>query len=170
MRSTVRRSASVERGRVAVAFSNALSGTSGTLRIAAGLLLAALLSIVGYQVLRRWISHGPKALPEQADDPSWFASLIYAQPIDLPTLQNLIEPHPSSRALSAIASRVPARIEISISIPNANLDSMIRGLLDPDLLRHTTEPAARFFQITHLRIAAKDCGNELSNELVYLTR
>ncbi len=44
---------------------------SPNLRIAAGLLLAALLSIVGYQVFRRWISHGPEALLKRADDLSW---------------------------------------------------------------------------------------------------
>jgi hypothetical protein len=45
--------------------------SSPTLRIAAGSLSAALLSIVGYQVSRRWISHGPEALLERADDLSW---------------------------------------------------------------------------------------------------
>ena len=42
-----------------------------TLRIAAGLLLAALLSIVGYQVFRRWIAHGPEVLLERADASLW---------------------------------------------------------------------------------------------------
>ena len=41
--------------------------SSPTLRIAAGLFLAALLSIVGYKVFRRLISHGPEALLERAD-------------------------------------------------------------------------------------------------------
>jgi hypothetical protein len=45
--------------------------SSPTLRITAGLLLAALLSIVGYQVFRRWISHGPEALLERADAALW---------------------------------------------------------------------------------------------------
>ena len=45
--------------------------SSPTLRIAAGLLLAALLSIVGYQVIRRWISHGPEVLLELADAAVW---------------------------------------------------------------------------------------------------
>jgi hypothetical protein len=143
--------------------------SSPTLRIAAGLLLAALLSIVGYKVFRRSISHGPEALPERADDPSWLASLIYAQPMDLPTLQNLIKPHPSSRALPAIASRVPARFEILISTPNANLDSMIRPAARFDLVRHATEQAGHHFRIMHLRTAAEDCGNEFSKGLVYLT-
>ena len=45
--------------------------SSPTLRIAAGLLFAALLSVVGYQVFRRWISHGPEALLERADVSLW---------------------------------------------------------------------------------------------------
>ena len=45
--------------------------SSPTLRIAAGLLLAALLSIVGYQVFRRWIAHGPEVLLERADASLW---------------------------------------------------------------------------------------------------
>ena len=55
--------------------------SSPTLRIAAGLLLAALLSIVGYQVFRRWISHGPEALLKRADDLSWLNSWIKAEPL-----------------------------------------------------------------------------------------
>ena len=55
--------------------------SSPTLRIAAGLLLAALLSIVGYQVFRRWIAHGPEALLERADDLSWLNSWIQAEPL-----------------------------------------------------------------------------------------
>ncbi len=47
---------------------------SPTLRIAAGLLLAALLSIVGYRVFRRWISHGLEVLLGQADDLSWLVN------------------------------------------------------------------------------------------------
>jgi TRAP-type C4-dicarboxylate transport system permease small subunit len=50
--------------------------SSPTLRIATGLFLAALLSIVGYQVFRRWIFHGPEALLERADDLSWLNSWI----------------------------------------------------------------------------------------------
>ena len=38
-----------------------------TLRIAAGLLLAVLLRVVGYQVVRRLNSHGPEALLKRAD-------------------------------------------------------------------------------------------------------
>lgn len=41
--------------------------SSPTLRIATGLLLAVLLSVVGYQVVRRLNSHGPEALLKRAD-------------------------------------------------------------------------------------------------------
>ena len=43
--------------------------SSPNARIAAGLLLAVLLSVVGYQVVRRLNSHGPEALLERADGP-----------------------------------------------------------------------------------------------------
>ena len=42
---------------------------SPTIRIAAGLFLAALLSTVGYQVFRRRSSQAPEALLKRADDP-----------------------------------------------------------------------------------------------------
>ena len=45
--------------------------SSPTLRIATGLLLAVLLSVVGYQVVRRLNSHGPEALLKRADGSSW---------------------------------------------------------------------------------------------------
>ena len=130
------------------------TAVSPTLRIAAGLLLAALLSIVGYKVFRRWISHGPEALLERADESLWLVSMIHAQPIDLPSPRNLIKPHPFSTALHAIVSRMHARIKISNSIPNANLVSIFRRPLAPGLVRQASEQAARNFQITHLRIAA----------------
>jgi hypothetical protein len=54
---------------------------SPTLRIAAGLLLAVLLSVVGYQVFRRRNSHAPDALLKRADDLSWLNSWIAAEPL-----------------------------------------------------------------------------------------
>jgi hypothetical protein len=45
--------------------------SSPNLRIAAGLPFAALLSIVGFRIFRRWISHGLEVLLERADDLSW---------------------------------------------------------------------------------------------------
>jgi hypothetical protein len=54
--------------------------SSPTHRIAAGLLLAVLLSVVGYQVVRRLNSHGPDALLKRADDLSWLNNWIHAKP------------------------------------------------------------------------------------------
>jgi hypothetical protein len=45
--------------------------SSPNLRIATGLLLAVLLSVVGHQVVRRLTSRGPEALLKRADGSSW---------------------------------------------------------------------------------------------------
>ena len=54
--------------------------SSPTLRIAAGLLLAVLLSVVGYQVFRRLNSHGLEALLKRADGLPWVDSEIQTKP------------------------------------------------------------------------------------------
>lgn len=92
--------------------------SSPTLRIAAGLLLAALLSIVGYHVFRRWVSHGPEALLERADEMSWLNSWINAEPLYHQAELQFIQRHQSSKALYARVSQMPAHSESSISIPN----------------------------------------------------
>ena len=91
--------------------------SSPTLRIAAGLLLAALLSIVGYQVFRRWIAHGPEALLERADDLSWLNSWIQAEPLYRQAEEEFTRRHQLSKALYARVSQVPAHSESSISFP-----------------------------------------------------
>jgi CHAT domain-containing protein len=92
--------------------------SSPTLRIAAGLLLAALLSIVGYQVFRRWISHGPEALLERADDQSWLNSWIQAEPLYRQAEQEFAQRHQLSKALYARVSQMPAHSESSTSLPS----------------------------------------------------
>jgi CHAT domain-containing protein len=92
--------------------------SSPTLRIAAGLLLAALLSIVGYQVFRRWISHGPEALLERADDLSWLNSWIQAEPLYRQAEQEFSQRHQLSKALYARVSQMPAHSESSTSLPS----------------------------------------------------
>ena len=57
--------------------------SSPTLRIAAGLLVAVLLSVVGYQVARRLSSHGPEALLKQADGLSRFLGAAQTEPSHL---------------------------------------------------------------------------------------
>ena len=81
--------------------------TSPTLRIAAGLLLAVLLSVVGYQVVRRLSSHGPEALLKRADDLSWLNSWIQAEPIYRQAELEFIERHQLSKALYARVSQMP---------------------------------------------------------------
>ena len=54
--------------------------SSLTLRIAAGLLLAVLPSVVGHQVFRRLNSQGPEALLERAEGLSWLGSEIQTKP------------------------------------------------------------------------------------------
>ncbi|MGC1421525.1 MAG: hypothetical protein WA354_19990 [Terracidiphilus sp.] len=92
--------------------------SSPALRIAAGLLLAALLSIVGYHVFRRWVSHGLEALLERADEMSWLNSWINAEPLYHQAELQFIKRHQSSKALCARVSQMPAHSESSISIPN----------------------------------------------------
>ena len=92
--------------------------SSPTHRIATGLLLAALLSIVGYQVFRRWISHGPEALLERADDLSWLNSWIQADPLYKQAELGFVARHQLSKALYARVSQMPAHSESSTSIPS----------------------------------------------------
>jgi CHAT domain-containing protein len=91
--------------------------SSPNLRIAAGLLLAALLSIVGYQVFRRWISYGPEALLERADEMSWLNSWIDAEPLYHQAELGFVQNHQYSKALYARVSQMPAHSESSTSVP-----------------------------------------------------
>lgn len=92
--------------------------SSPTLRIATGLLLAVLLSVVGYQVVRRLNSHGPEALLKRADDLSWLNSWIQADPIYRQAELGFIARHQLSKALYARVSQMPAHSESSISLPS----------------------------------------------------
>jgi len=115
--------------------------SSPTLRIAAGLLLAVLLSVVGYQVFRRLNSHGPEALLKRADEMSWLNSWIAAEPLYRTAEVEFEQRHEPSKALYARVSEMPAHSESSTSIP-----SQIA------LLRHDLDlPEARN-QETRLRI------------------
>ena len=104
--------------------------SSPTLRIAAGLLLAALLSIVGYQVFRQWISHGPEALLERADDLSW---LVGAAQTKLPNLANEQTPLLFLGLLHVPRALVPSHALIRDSIQSANRNP-IGGALLPRIL------------------------------------
>jgi len=88
-----------------------------SLRIATGLLLAALLSIVGYQVFLR-TSHSPEALLKRADDLSWLNSWIRAEPLYHQAELGFLQRHDLSKALYARVSQVPAQSESSTTLPN----------------------------------------------------
>ncbi len=92
--------------------------SSPTLRIATGLLLAVLLSVVGYQVVRRLNSHRPEALLKRADEMSWLNSWIAAEPLYRKAEIEFEQRRQPSRALYARVSQMPAHSESSTSIPS----------------------------------------------------
>jgi hypothetical protein len=118
---------------------------SPTLRIVAGLLLAALLSIVGYKVFRRWISQGPEALLMRADDLSWLNSWIQAEPLYRQAEQGFTQRHQLSKALYARVSQMPAHSESSISVPKQI--ALLRTDLD---LPEASDPGTRLRILTIL--------------------
>ena len=107
--------------------------SSPTRRIAAGLLLAVLQSVVGNQVIRRLNSRGPEALLKRADGLSWpdFAvqtspSYIYGA-LGFNLLPVALRETPTSR---------PLHIATGSSIPFASHDPIADLRLPPDLVWH----------------------------------
>jgi CHAT domain-containing protein len=82
------------------------------------LFLAALLSVVGYQVFRRRDSHAPEALLKRADDLSWLNDWIGAEPLYHRAELEFIQRHQLSRALYARVSEMPAHSESSTTVPS----------------------------------------------------
>jgi len=114
---------------------------SPRIRIAAGLLLAALLSIVGYQVFRRRNPNAPEALLKRADEMAWLNNWIGAAPLYRRAENQFTQQHQFSKALYARVSQIPARSESSTTFPEQI------AVLRQDL----TLPAARDKE-TRLRI------------------
>lgn len=119
--------------------------SSPTLRIATGSLLAVLLSVVGYQVVRRLNSHGPEALLERADEMSWLNSWIAAEPLYQKAETEFEQRHQPSKALYARVSQMPAHSESSTSIPSQI--ALLRHDLD---LPEAREPETRLRILTIL--------------------
>jgi len=92
--------------------------SSPTLRIAAGLLIAVLLSVAGYKVFWLLNSHSPEALLKRADEMSWLNSWIAAEPLYRQAETEFEKRHQPSKALYARVSQMPAHSESSISIPS----------------------------------------------------
>ena len=89
-----------------------------SLRIVAGLLLAALLSVVGYQVFRRRDSQSPEVLLKHADDLEWLNAWIQAEPYYHRAEIGFLAKGESSKALYAQVSEMPAKSESSTTIPD----------------------------------------------------
>jgi tetratricopeptide (TPR) repeat protein len=116
-----------------------------TLRIASGLLLAVLLSVVGYQVFRRSSFYAPEALLQRADDMSWLNNWVDAEPLYWQAEQEFTKRHKPSRALYARVSQMPARSESSTSVP-----SQIALLREELNLPEATDPETRLRILTIL--------------------
>jgi hypothetical protein len=104
---------------------------SSTFRIAAGLLLAVLLSCVGYQVLQRRNSGAPEALLKRADEMSWLNNWIAAEPLYRQAEVQFNQEGQHSKALYARVSEIPARSESSTSFPS-QIASLRRDLELPE--------------------------------------
>jgi len=104
---------------------------SPTIRIAAGLLLAALLSVVGYQIFRHCSTQGPEALLKRADDLSWLNAWVQAEPLYLQAELKFRAEGNLPRALYARVSQIPAESESSTTIPN-QIASLRRDLVLPE--------------------------------------
>ena len=96
--------------------------SSPTIRIAVGLLLAALLSLVGYQVFRRRSSQAPEALLKRADDLSWLNAWVQAEPLYRQAELKFRAEGNLPRALYARVSQIPAESESSTTIPSQIAD------------------------------------------------
>jgi CHAT domain-containing protein/transcriptional regulator of met regulon len=118
---------------------------SSTFRIAAGLLLAVLLSCVGYQVLRRRNSGAPEALLTQADEMSWLNNWITAEPLYRQAERQFNQKGQHSKALYARVSEIPARSESSTSFP-----SQIASLRRDLELAEAQDPETRLRVLTIL--------------------
>lgn len=111
--------------------------SSFTLRIGSGLLLAVLLSVVGYQVVRRLYSHGPKVLLTRAEDPSWLNSWIQAEPLSRQAQQEFIPRHQLAKALYARVSPMGAHVQSANLIPDLHVDPRLSGAFESDYLGKT---------------------------------
>ena len=133
--------------------------SSPNARIAAGLLIAVLLSVVGYQVVRRLNSHGPEALLKRADEMSWLNSWIQAEPLYRQAEEEFIQRHQLSKALYARVSQMPAESESSISIPKQI------ALLRADLeLPEAKDPETRLRILTILGMLEVDYDSGMARQ------
>src|ERR1039458_2909039 len=116
-----------------------------TLRIAAGLLLAVLLGVVGCLVLRWRNPASPEALLERADEMSWLNSWIGAEPFYRQAEVQFKQRRQLSKALYARVSQMPAHSESSMTVP-AQIALLTHDLALPE----AQEPETRLRVLTIL--------------------
>jgi hypothetical protein len=109
-----------------------IAASPTTLRIAAGLLLAVLLSVVGYQVVRRLNSHGPEARLKRAEKLLRENIRTYGEDSGRQAKLQFIRSHRLSMAISTRVILLPVPIVISNSIPDLHLDQMLSRILESD--------------------------------------
>ena len=132
---------------------------SSTFRIAAGLLLAVLLSIVGYHVLRKRNPHAPEALLKRADDMSWLNNWIGAAPLYRQAELQFTQKGQFSKALYASVSEIPARSESSTSFP-AQIASLRHDLELPA----AQDPETRLRVLTVLGMLEVNYDSEMARQ------
>jgi tetratricopeptide (TPR) repeat protein len=114
-------------------------------RIAAGLLLAVLLSVVGCHVLPWRNPASPEALLKRADEMSWLNSWIQAAPLYHQAEVQFEKSHQLSKALYARVSEMPANSEGATSVP-----AQIAVLTDDLSLPEAHDPETRLRILTIL--------------------
>jgi hypothetical protein len=129
------------------------------LRIAAGLLLAVLLSCVGCQVLRWRNPASPEALLKRADEMSWLNSWIAAEPLYRQAEIQFAQTHQLSKALYARVSEMPARSESSMSVP-----AQIALLRNDLTLPEAQDPETRLRILTILGMLDVNYDSEMARE------
>jgi hypothetical protein len=101
-----------------------------TLRIASGWLLAVLLSIAGYRVMRQWNPRNPETLLRRANEMSWLNNWIQAERFHWQTKLQYIQSHRLSMALCTIVGQLPGHRDRSNAIPDLRFDEELSGLFE----------------------------------------
>jgi hypothetical protein len=128
-------------------------------RIAAGLLLAVLLSVVGCHVLRWRNPASPEALLKRADEMSWLNSWIAAEPLNRQAEIQFTQSHQLSKALYARVSEIPAHSESSISVP-----VQIASLRSDLTLPEAQDPETRLRVLTTLGMLEVNYDSGMARE------
>ena len=132
---------------------------SPTFRVAAGLLLAVFLSVIGYHVLYKRNPDAPEALLKRADDMSWLNNWIAAAPLYKQAELQFTQEGQLSKALYARVSQMPALSESSTSFPDQI------ALLRRDLeLPQAQEPETRLRCLTVLGMLEVNYDSGMARE------